>query len=212
MGIGSCRRTDGCYRRQSTPRSLGRFADDFHSGKLCSCRICEGSRASATAFDDSRSVERHPRSFWRYPTSLGISIASIWESLSTIKKVRRLSSPEFFADDVHADGKALVKLVAPETLRVARDEKAAAILAKANRKAENTALEESKRRDKLEQGRQPPQEMFRSSTDLYSAWDENGLPTKDAEGADLPKSKSKKLLKDWQRQEQAHRYFLSQQE
>ena len=109
------------------------------------------------------------------------------------------------------DGKALVKLVSPETLRVARDEKAAAILAKANRKAENAAEEERKRQQKLEQGRQRPQDMYLASTELYSAWDANGLPTKDVEGVDLPKSKSKKLLKEWQRQEQLHEGYLAEQ-
>ena len=109
------------------------------------------------------------------------------------------------------DGKALVKLVAPETLRVARDEKAALILAKANRKAENAAEEERKRQLRIEQGCQRPQDMFLASTDLYSVWDNNGLPTKDHEGVDLPKSKSKKLLKEWQRQLQLHEGFLAEQ-
>lgn len=165
-----------------------------------------------TACDDWRSVEHHLRSCSRCPISSETLIASIWESLSTIKKVRCCSyKSERLLTTTIVDGKALVKLVSPETLRVARDEKAAAILAKANRKAENAAEEERKRQQKLEQGRQRPQEMFLASTELYSAWDSKGLPTKDLEGVDLPKSKSKKLLKEWQRQEQLHESYLAEQ-
>lgn len=38
-----------------------------------------------------------------------------------------------------------------------------------------------------------PAEMFRGQTDLYSQWDEQGIPTHDAEGKPLPKSKLNKL-------------------
>lgn len=38
-----------------------------------------------------------------------------------------------------------------------------------------------------------PAEMFRNQTDLYSQWDDQGIPTHDAEGKPLPKSKLNKL-------------------
>lgn len=91
----------------------------------------------------------------------------------------------------------MIKLVAPEVLREARDAKAAAAAEKQARKAAVAAAAEAKRLERLEKGRVPPQELFRSNTAEYSAWDEQGIPTKDQAGEDLPKSRMKKLRKEW---------------
>lgn len=45
-----------------------------------------------------------------------------------------------------------------------------------------------------------PKQMFRSQTDLYSKWDDDGLPTHDAQGAALSKAKFKKLKVEWEKQ------------
>eukprot|EP00298_Acanthocystis_sp_HF-20_P013831 c20521_g1_i1.p1 GENE.c20521_g1_i1~~c20521_g1_i1.p1 ORF type:complete len:633 (+),score=217.46 c20521_g1_i1:2-1900(+) len=45
-----------------------------------------------------------------------------------------------------------------------------------------------------------PKEMFKSETDKYSQFDEDGVPTHDAEGAPLAKSGIKKLRKEWEKQ------------
>ncbi len=45
-----------------------------------------------------------------------------------------------------------------------------------------------------------PKEMFKSQTDLYSKFDEDGVPTHDAAGVELSKSAYKKLKKDWEKQ------------
>lgn len=45
-----------------------------------------------------------------------------------------------------------------------------------------------------------PKEMFKSHTDLYSKFDEDGVPTHDAAGVELSKSAYKKLKKDWEKQ------------
>jgi hypothetical protein len=46
-----------------------------------------------------------------------------------------------------------------------------------------------------------PQEMFRPPIcDLYSQYDEDGVPTHDAAGEKLAKSAIKKLRKDWEKQ------------
>ena len=42
-----------------------------------------------------------------------------------------------------------------------------------------------------------PKDYFTSQTDLYSAFDEDGVPTHDKEGQPLSKSSSKKLKKEW---------------
>ena len=45
-----------------------------------------------------------------------------------------------------------------------------------------------------------PQEMFKSQSDLYSQFDEDGVPTHDASGEKISKSGIKKLRKDWEKQ------------
>ncbi|GAA5866886.1 hypothetical protein JCM8547_003907 [Rhodosporidiobolus lusitaniae] len=112
--------------------------------------------------------------------------------------------------DDQDDGKAMVKLVPPEVLRQARDAKAAAAQEKLARKAAAAAAAEAKRLERLEKGRVPPTEMFRSNPE-YSEFDAQGLPTKDKDGAELPKSRGKKLLKEWQMQEKLHKEFLAEQ-
>ena len=49
-----------------------------------------------------------------------------------------------------------------------------------------------------------PQEFFRSQTELYSAFDEDGVPTHDAAGAKLSKSAYKNLKKEWEKQKKLY--------
>jgi cysteinyl-tRNA synthetase len=53
-----------------------------------------------------------------------------------------------------------------------------------------------------------PQEMFKSDA-KYQAWDAEGLPTKLADGSEVPKSQLKKLKKDWDRQKKLHDEYLA---
>jgi glutaminyl-tRNA synthetase len=46
----------------------------------------------------------------------------------------------------------------------------------------------------------PPEVIFRKQTDLYSAWDEDGVPTHDAAGDKVSKSAYKNLKKEWEKQ------------
>lgn len=93
------------------------------------------------------------------------------------------------------DGRAMVKLVPAAQLRAARDAKAALAAEKASRKAAAAAAAEQKRLERLEKGRVAPEDMFR--TDEFSEWDDAGLPTKDREGNEVNKSRSKKLAKEF---------------
>jgi cysteinyl-tRNA synthetase len=54
----------------------------------------------------------------------------------------------------------------------------------------------------LEKGKLSHLEMFRTSE--FSAWDAEGLPTSDAEGKEVAKSRAKKLRKEWERQKKLH--------
>lgn len=55
---------------------------------------------------------------------------------------------------------------------------------------------------KADKGRLSHLDMFRTSE--YSAWDEEGMPVKDAAGEEITKSRQKKLRKDWERQKKMH--------
>jgi cysteinyl-tRNA synthetase len=61
---------------------------------------------------------------------------------------------------------------------------------------------EKEERERLEKGKLSHLEMFRTAE--FSEWDEEGLPTKDKEGKEVAKSRSKKLKKDWERQKKLH--------
>ena len=62
---------------------------------------------------------------------------------------------------------------------------------------------------RLEKGKLSHLGMFR--TNEYSAWDEEGIPTRDAAGEEINKSKTKKLRKDWERQKKLHEAWLASQ-
>lgn len=61
-------------------------------------------------------------------------------------------------------------------------------------------------RERLEKGKIRPLDMFKTTE--FSAWDEDGLPTKDAAGEPVNKSRSKKLRKEWERQKKAHEAWI----
>ena len=50
-----------------------------------------------------------------------------------------------------------------------------------------------------------PQDWFRLSPELYSKFDENGLPTHDASGNEFSKSSTRKLQKDWEKQNKLYK-------
>jgi cysteinyl-tRNA synthetase len=102
------------------------------------------------------------------------------------------------------DKPALVRPVTKELLS-ARQEQEQRVLQKQIEKEKREKLEQ----EKLEKGKLSHLEMFR--TEEFSAWDEDGLPTKDAAGEPINKSRSKKLRKDWERQKKAHETWLASQ-
>ena len=96
---------------------------------------------------------------------------------------------------------ALVRPVTRELL-TARQEKEERELQK-QRAKEEREREATARADK---GRLNHLDMFRTSE--YSAWDDEGLPLKDAQGDEVTKSKGKKLRKDWERQKKLHEAWV----
>jgi len=53
-----------------------------------------------------------------------------------------------------------------------------------------------------------PDKMFIHQTDLYSKFDDKGIPTHDKDGKELSKGLAKKLKKDWEAQEKLHQSRL----
>jgi cysteinyl-tRNA synthetase len=92
---------------------------------------------------------------------------------------------------------AMVRPVDAE-LQAARDQKEAIARQKAEAKLKREREEAEKKAKLAEQAKINPKDMFR--TDEYSAWDEEGMPTKDKEGSDVPKGRVKKLRKEWEKQ------------
>lgn len=73
------------------------------------------------------------------------------------------------------------------------------------------AERDAKKAAELEKGRISPQDMFREGSEYagkYSAFDDLGIPTKDAEGKELSKSAMKSLAKARARQDKLHTKYL----
>jgi cysteinyl-tRNA synthetase len=111
-----------------------------------------------------------------------------------------------------ADGKALVKLVPPAVLIKARDEKRAAIAAKAAQKEASKLAAQKQALAKLEKGKINPLEMFKPPNvpeGTYSSWDDKGIPLTDGQGQEIGKGKSKKLSREWEEQAKRHEAWLA---
>lgn len=77
---------------------------------------------------------------------------------------------------------------------------------KLKKKLEQQKIKEAKEKERQEKAKVSPLEMFKETT-LYSAWDEQGLPTKDKDGNDITKSMTKKLKKQWEQQKKLYEEF-----
>ncbi|KAJ5164974.1 uncharacterized protein N7500_006804 [Penicillium coprophilum] len=99
---------------------------------------------------------------------------------------------------------ALVRPVTQEMIKAREEKETKALQKQADKlKKEQEALK------KAEKGKLSHLEMFR--TNEYSAWDDEGLPTRDIAGEEITKSRAKKLRKDWERQKKAHEAWLATQ-
>lgn len=106
-----------------------------------------------------------------------------------------------YLDDRPGKG-ALVKFIPKAELLAQREEKAAKERAKAEQKEAAKLALQKQELEKAEKAKVSPLDMFRN--EKYSAWDEEGLPTHDKEGKEVPKSAGKKLRKEWERQKKVH--------
>lgn len=81
---------------------------------------------------------------------------------------------------------------------------------KARKKEEQAAANAKKEAEKLAKMSIQPGDLFRDTT-LYSEWDDQGIPTKTANGEEVTKSMRKKLTKQYQQQEKLYTEYLSKQ-
>ncbi|XP_074227594.1 cysteine--tRNA ligase, cytoplasmic isoform X1 [Camelus bactrianus] len=102
----------------------------------------------------------------------------------------------------------VVKLVDRDALLREREEKRRAEEEKRRKKEDAARKRQEQEAAKLAKMKIPPSEMFLSETDKYSKFDENGLPTHDAEGKELSKGQAKKLKKLFEVQEKLHKEYL----
>ncbi len=92
------------------------------------------------------------------------------------------------------------KLDDPDVLKkekLIRDE-----LKKAKENQRNEAL--LKQRQKEEKAKIHPKDLFITRTDLYSKFDEKGIPVLDVEGKELSKNSLKKILKEYEQQQKMY--------
>jgi cysteinyl-tRNA synthetase len=131
---------------------------------------------------------------------------SVLELCDKLRDVDLWEQGIYLEDGLTPDTPAIVRPVTRE-LQAARDErdKQRDLKQKAKEEREKKAAEEAAA--KAEKGKLSHLEMFRTSE--YSAWDEEGLPLKDAEGKEVAKSRMKKLKKDWEKQKKLHEAWLS---
>lgn len=105
--------------------------------------------------------------------------------------------------DDQAGRRSLVKFVPAAKLVAAREEKAALAEAKARAKEEARRAKERAEEEKWAKAKVPPQDMFRADA-KYAEWDEDGVPTRLADGAEVAKGQVKKLRKEWEKQKKVH--------
>ena len=143
--------------------------------------------------------------------SLAIDKAPLSEFLKLTDSVRDndLLKLNISLDD-RSGQSALVKFLTEEEKQEIikfNEEKEAREEAKRLKKLEQQKLREQKELERKEKAKISPLEMFKHN-DLYSAWDENGMPTKDKDGNDVTKSMTKKLKKQWDQQKKLHDEFF----
>lgn len=108
---------------------------------------------------------------------------------------------DIYLEDRDAPLPALVRPL-DANMKAARAAKERAAEEKRLAKEQRLAEEAAKKAALAEKAKVPPQEMFK--TDEFAEWDENGLPTKLKGGDEVPKSRRKKLEKEWKAQQSAH--------
>ena len=147
--------------------------------------------------------------------SFNESLKALNNSQSLAKDVLQLSDRlrdvdlwerDVYLEDRDGDLPALIRPVTRE-LRASRQAKEKAAQEKQREKEEREQNKKKEETSKADKGKQDHMTMFK--TEEYSAWDADGIPTKDKDGEEITKSRRKKLMKDWERQKKLHEAYLA---
>ena len=143
------------------------------------------------------------------------SLKELKNSQSLAKDVLQLSDRlrdvdlwerDVYLEDRDGDLPALIRPVTKE-LRASREAKEKAAQEKQKEKEQREHNKKEEEASKADKGKQDHMTMFR--TEEYSAWDDDGIPTKNKDGEEITKSRRKKLTKDWERQKKLHEAYLA---
>ncbi|XP_048829421.1 cysteine--tRNA ligase, cytoplasmic isoform X1 [Brienomyrus brachyistius] len=133
----------------------------------------------------------------------------VTEVLALCDAVRDETLPELGVRlEDHEGLPTVVKLVDKETLLKEKEEKKKLEEEKKRKREEAAQKKQEQENAKLAKMKIPPSQLFRLETDKYSAFDETGFPTHDAEGKEISKGQSKKLRKLYEAQEKLHKEYL----
>lgn len=104
------------------------------------------------------------------------------------------------------NGKTIWKYDDKDQLLKERDARIALKKEKEAKKAKQEEENRKKEEERRKQAEINPKEMFKND-ELYSEYDENGIPIKDKEGKEISKSSKKKLLKQYEQQKKLYEQY-----
>jgi cysteinyl-tRNA synthetase len=107
-------------------------------------------------------------------------------------------------EDKPGGGPTTWKVDEPELLQKEADARKAALVSDRLKKIQNQIETKRKLVAKWDQFVAPPSDLFRGEMDKYSAFDDAGVPTKDAKGEDLGANVVKKLKKEQEKYAASH--------
>ena len=130
-------------------------------------------------------------------------------SKDVLRLCDRIRNVDLWDNDVYLEDRegnkpALIRPVTRE-LRATKEQEQA----RERKRQEDKEKRDKEAAAKAEKGRLSHTEMFRSPE--FSAWDDDGLPTRDKDGEEVTKSRRKKLQKDWDRQKKLHEAWMEAQ-
>lgn len=189
-------------------RQVARSGDFDHMSLL---QIAENVKAPATASDERS--KKYEQVFTKFQTDVKKLADEKAAAKNVLALCDQLRDVQLWDLDIYLEDRdpPLPALVRPldKTVKEARQEREQAAAAKAAAKAKREAEEAEKKRLQDEKAKLSHLEIFKTAE--FGEWDENGIPTKDAKGEEVAKSKRKKLVKDWERQKKLHEDWLKRQ-
>ena len=144
------------------------------------------------------------RNFMSDAKAIGSSSSNLSKDiLSLCDRVRNVDLWDLNIYLEDRDGRPALVRPVTAALAAARQEREERAMQKEAKKAQR----EQEAKEKADKGRLSHTDMFR--TEEFSAWDDDGLPTKMANGGEVTKNRGKRLRKDWERQKKAHEAWLA---